>query len=171
MNRDNGKTRFVLGDGADPDDSSLVISELVETIHPIDPKFIPGVCLPKALNLAEYGSLNDILVAYAGNGGGAGKSCSVGTFFEDANTNRPLQLVISIDPESDAKLVVNIDNMAFLNGELYSIAFHAMIDFGMLGMEAVVAKLRVFIARSNDSGASDDSAMLFVEVEQNESFK
>jgi hypothetical protein len=141
---------------ADFNSGNHIKAELAETIHHIDPKFLPGVCLPKVLNLAEYGNMNDILAAYVGNGGGAGNNIQAGAFWKDANTDSPLQLVVTTD---EMRVVINADSIIFMDGELYSVAFNFMMI-----LDASPIKITVCISRSTDATTPDGVAM-YVTVE------
>lgn len=85
-----------------------------ETIHPIDPKFLPG---SKVINLSDYvinndgATLSDAIVAMFAGGGDTASIPSIDDFWEAVNTNRPIKFVIDASAlgaviEADAKSVM-----------------------------------------------------------------
>lgn len=90
-----------------------------ETIHPIDPKFLPGVCLPKVIDLTKYDaggqSLNDVVInLFASGGGTTSVSNTDGTdaFWRDISAGDNIRFLIDA---TNTKLVAIANSMTFGN--------------------------------------------------------
>lgn len=105
--------RFNIFSVRDEDTHTCSIKAYSETIHPIDPKFLPGVCLPVVLDLTKYDangpSLNDLVLSLFSIGGGktsVNNTDGTQAFWKDVNTDGRIQLMIdanSVKLVSDVK--------------------------------------------------------------------
>lgn len=76
--------------------------EFDETIHTIDPKYLPGVCLPKEIDLVNYqagptvaDTLNFIIISLAGAGGGTYTGETATGLWDDVSVENPLVIKLS----------------------------------------------------------------------------
>lgn len=70
----------------------LAAIEFAETIHPINPKYLPGVCLPKVIDLDTYGDtpVGTILGTLMASGGGQERATGIDGLFADLDTDSPV---------------------------------------------------------------------------------
>ena len=107
----------------------------IETIHTIDPKFIPG---PQEIDLRKYThwvatgmdrkKLNDVILDLFANGGGTILCRGVDdAFWKDINTNRPIQFIFDLSAFGDLEegstlLKCNAQGKTFASEDCYQIS-------------------------------------------------
>lgn len=131
--------------------------EFAETIHPIDPKYLPGVCLPVVVDLAKYEALNTGILYTLATNGGVVQDIEVGTFWEEVNTDSPLKISIPADAIGLIGVVVesNLNSVTTMSGALSGVEFNLLIL-----MNRIPARITVLISKTGET-----TAMAVVAVE------
>ena len=126
------------------DDNGYVITKVVtETIHPIDPKFLPGV----ELNLDTYGIGGEIL-ALVSSGGGVNTISNDGKFWADVQTDEPLTLKLTYQEG----IVIKINNPSILKSETNNFILQLSFDILLCSSDMNVVPVQVCIAYGGGGG-------------------
>lgn len=128
--------------------------EFAETVHTIDPKFLPG---PKVIDLTKYTheitsgmseSFNEIILTLFANGGGSQDSIDDDNFWDDVSTDRPLLFVIDAEALAPGVTIEAEANSVMRgNGAIGVIEFAFLVNVGGWSKVTVVFG-------ANDNGAS-----------------
>jgi len=82
---------------------TFIVSEEVETIHPIDPKYLPGEVKPNVIDLTQYNavdeggvscSFNDVVLDLFAKGGGNSELQHDGSFWQDVSRGGNMRIMI-----------------------------------------------------------------------------